>query len=182
MHIWRHTALFQEGRWSGCSSSSPNFLSHAQFSFKGESCWLPVTSSSQHQFFYRRPNAVHSAGLWELAGHQQRPRQKVSMDRWLLAEPPACQWLATPLISVVFQGERAEHCQLLHLVLLVATCQGQHMVHTTYRESWRGDGCRSPTVIQGMPDSASWYQPKCHTSKVSRSNPERTPHSQPENW
>lgn len=45
------------------------------------------------------------------------------------------------------------------------TCQGQHMVHGTYRESWTGDGCRSPTVIQGMSGSAGWHQPKCHTAK-----------------
>lgn len=107
-----------------------------------------------------RPNAVRSAGFWELAGHQQQQWQKVSVDRWFSAEPPACQWLATPLVSVVFQGERAEHCQLLSLVLLVATCQGQHMVH-----SWRGDGCRSSTAIQGMPDSAGWHHLKCHTTK-----------------
>lgn len=102
--------------------------------------------------------------LWELAGHQQQQWQKVSTDRWLSAEPPACQWLATPLISLVFQGEREDHCQLPCLVLLVATCQGQHMVHSTYRESWTGDGCRSPTAIQGMPYSAGWQQSKCHTA------------------
>lgn len=98
-------------------------------------------------------------------GNQQQQWQNLSMDRWLLAEPPACQWLATPLISLVFQGEQEEHCQLLRLVLLVATCQGQHTVCSTYRESWTGGGCRSPTVIQDMPYSAGWQPSKCHTAK-----------------
>lgn len=39
------------------------------------------------------------------------------------------------------------------------------MVHTTYRESWIGDSCGSPTVIQGMPDSAGSFQLKCHRAK-----------------
>lgn len=125
----------------------------------GSSWSLPLCTS-----FYVRPNAVHCAGLWELAGHQQWQWQKVSMNRWLLAESPACQWLAT-LISGVSQEEWAEHCQLLCSALLAATCQGTHMVHTTYRESWIGDSCGSPTVIQGMPDSAGSCQLKCHRAK-----------------
>lgn len=125
----------------------------------GSPWWLPLSTS-----FYMGPKAVHCTGLWVFAGHQQWQWQKVSTNRWLLAESPACQWLTT-LISGVSQGKWAEQCQLLCSALLAATCQGTHMVHTTYRESWIGDGCGSPTVIQGMPDSAGWCQLKCHRAK-----------------
>lgn len=138
---------------------------HTSF-FKGESYRLPVTIPSWHApVFYMRPNSVHSAGLGELAGCQQQQWQRVSVDRWLLAEPPACQWLATPLISMVYQGEQGEHCQLLCLILLVATCPrttyGPQYLQRELDRRW----LQVPHFDSGHVLFAGWQQLKCHTAK-----------------